>query len=95
MLPNIEKWAFIAIIRDSDDPSYDEVIKKSGNGKVLEFRLKIPYTRFRDGSSAEQMNLVFEVLFRSIENMRELGVQTEDRIKVAELLSSAQQELIN
>lgn len=34
LLTKIEKWAFIAIIRDTDNSTYDEVIKSSGRGKI-------------------------------------------------------------
>ena len=93
LLPKFEKWAFIAIIRDTDNSAYDEVIKKSGKGRVLEFRLKIPYEQFKNGSDTERMDLVFEALFRTAENMEELGVPTEDRRMLANLLTDARQQL--
>lgn len=93
LLPKIEKWAFIAIIRDTDNSTYDEVIKSSGRGKNLEFRLKVPYEQFKNGNDVERISLIFEALLRSVEKMSELGVQAEDRQLVADLLATAQQQL--
>lgn len=93
LLPEIEKWAFIAIIRDTDKSTYDEVIKSSGRGKNLEFRLKAPYEQFKNGNDVDRISLIFGALLRSVEKMSELGAQAEDSQLVADLLFRAKQQL--
>lgn len=84
-----EKWAVIAIIRAEDYPDYDEIVKKSSGGKVLEFRLKIPHAEFLLASPRQRTRLLFEVLLRSVERMRELGISADTRHVLRALLFRA------
>lgn len=93
LLPQVDKWAFIAILRDDENSIYQEVVKRSGNGKVLEFRLKISYVDFRDGNASQRMGLIFDALLRSIDLMAELCVLLEDREKLKGLLLKTKREL--
>lgn len=80
-----EKWAVIAIIRESDSPDYGEVVKRSSAGKVLEFRLKIPHDQFLNASKEQRISLMFDMLQRSIDLMHKLKVSPD----VIEVLRNA------
>lgn len=95
LLLGVEKWAFIAIIREVDSPDFVEVVKRGGKGKVLEFRLKIPYVDFRDGSGAQRVSLIFDALLRSAELMKDLKVLAEDVRRVKDILIRVRQDLVS
>jgi hypothetical protein len=90
----IEEWTFIAIIRKEDHPLFDEVVKISSRGKVLEFRLKIPHSDFLSASQIEQTRLILRGLLRSVSLMEKLGVTTEIQDALRTALSRAEFELI-
>src|SRR5262249_5180607 len=87
-----DKWAFIAIIREEDNPDYDEVVKKSSRGKVLEFRLKIPHAEFLAASPEERVGLIFKSLSRSVDLMGQLGVSTDTQKALREVLFRAENQ---
>jgi hypothetical protein len=86
----IEQWAFIAIILEEDNPDYDEVVKKSSRGKVLEFRLKISHAEFLAASPAERISLIFKSLLRSVNLMGQLGVSIDIQKALREVLFLAE-----
>jgi hypothetical protein len=90
----IEQWAFIAIIRKEDHPLFDEVVKKSSRGKVLEFRLKIPHTEFLSASPKEQTRLILKGLLRSVTLMDRIGLSAEIQDALRTTLSRAEFELV-
>lgn len=92
--PKIEQWAFVAIIRTEDHPDYDEVAKKSSKGKVLEFRLKVPYAEFARASRNGQIRLILGSLSRSVTRMEKLGVPTETQNILNGILARAEEQLI-
>ena len=87
-----EKWAFIAIIREEDSPLYDEVVKKSSRGKVLEFRLKIPHAEFLAASPEERIALIFKTLSRSVDLMGQLGVSSDTQNALRAVLFRAENQ---
>jgi hypothetical protein len=86
----VEQWAFIPIILEEDNPDYDEVVKKSSRGKVLEFRLKIPHAEFLAATPAERFGLLFKSLSRSVDLMAQLGVSTDTQKTLREVLFRAE-----
>jgi hypothetical protein len=72
------EWAYIAIIRAEDSEDYDEVTKYWKKRKVAEFRLKIDYDAFRNGTPRDHVRLLSESLMRSLDLMREIGVVDVD-----------------
>lgn len=90
---SIQEWAFVAILREEDSPDYDEIAKKTSRGKELEFRLKIPYLEFRDGSNVEKINLIINALERSVAMMGNLGVPSDDRKRISEVLRVARDNI--
>ena len=90
-----EQWAFIAIIRKEDNPAYDELIKKSSRGKVLEFRLKIPHAEFFASNSRQRISLILKALSRSVTLMDQLGVSYDTQRIVQAALSEAERSLLS
>jgi hypothetical protein len=87
-----EQWAFIPIILEEDNPDYDEVVKRSSRGKVLEFRLKIPHAEFLAANPAEKAGLIFKALTRSVDLMGQLGVSTDTQNALREVLFRAENQ---
>jgi hypothetical protein len=85
-----EQWAFIGIIRQQDSPNYDEVVRKSSRGRVLEFRLKIPHAEFLGASPKRQIGLILGALFRSVALMERLGVSADVRDRLQEILKETE-----
>jgi hypothetical protein len=92
-LGDAEQWAFIAIIREEDSPRYEEVVKKSSRGKVLEFRLKVPHTAFLSAAPSRRIRLIWDALSRSVALMTNLGVRPEIQRSLHEILAKAGQQL--
>lgn len=90
-----EKWTFIAIILESDQPDYDEVAKRSSRGQVLEFRLKIPRGEFLAASPRQRVGLVFKALSRSVTRMSELKVSTDTQATLQSILVQAENNLLS
>jgi Immunity protein 44 len=90
-----EKWAFVAIILNAESSIYDEVVKKSSRGKVLEFRLKIPHAEFLAASSNQRIGLVFKALSRSVNLMEQLGVSPDTQNALRAVLSHAEKEIVS
>jgi Immunity protein 44 len=88
----VEQWAFIAIIREEDSPIYNEVVKRSSRGKVLEFRLKIPHAAFLAASPAEKIGLILKALARSVDLMGQLGVSTDTQNALRAVLFRAENQ---
>jgi hypothetical protein len=90
-----EQWAYIAIIRTEDHPDYDEVAKRTSKGKVLEFRLKIPYAPFVSGSRSDRVRLVLRSLSRSVSLMESLTVPGEVQDRLRQIVLRAEYELLD
>jgi len=88
----VDEWDFIAIIREEDSPDFDEVVKKSAQGKELEFRLKIPHAEFLAASPADRIGLIFKALSLSVDLMAQLGVSTDTQKALREVLFRAESE---
>jgi hypothetical protein len=91
---NAEKWAYIAIIRSVDHPDYDEVVRRSSKGKVLEFRLRIPYTAFLSGSRDDRIRLVLGSLARCVSLMENLRIAREVQDSLRQVLLRTEYELL-
>ena len=88
----VDEWDFIAIIREEDSPDFDEVVKKSAQGRELEFRLRIPHADFLSASPEEQIGLIFKALSRSVDLMGQLGVSTDTQNALREVLFRAESQ---
>jgi len=88
----VDEWDFIAIIREEDSPDFDEIVKKSAQGKELEFRLKIPHAEFLAASPADRIGLIFKALSLSVDLMAQLGVSTDTQKALREVLFRAESE---
>lgn len=88
----IEQWAFIPIILEEDNADYNEVVKKSSRGKVLEFRLKILHAKFLAASPAERIGLILRTLARSVDLMGQLGVSTDTQNALRAVLFRAENQ---
>jgi hypothetical protein len=86
----IEQWAFIPIILEDDSSDYDEVVKKSSRGRVLEFRLRISHAEFLAASPDERIGLILKALARSVDLMGQLGVPTDTQNALRTVLSRAE-----
>ena len=93
-LGDAEQWAFIAIMREADNPLFKEVVKKSSRGKVLEFRLKVPHAAFLSATRSGRLRLILEALSRSVALMSNLGIAPEIRNSLSEILAKAGQQLL-
>jgi len=91
----INQWAFIAIIRERDDPNYDEIFKRHRKDQSLEFRLKIDHKSFKERTSKERELMIVEALRRSVEHMAKLSVSNEDRVILQGVLDDVESELRN
>jgi hypothetical protein len=83
----IEKWAFIAIIRSAEHPDYEEIARRSSRGKVLEFRLKIGYQTFKNSGPKAQELLIYEALRRTISLMDKLQLSPDRREILSQIIS--------
>jgi hypothetical protein len=90
----VEEWIFIAIIRREDHPYYDEVAKKSPQGKALEFRLKIPHSEFVSASEEGQIRLLVKALLRSVMMMGQFGVSAETQMALSAALKRIEFEVV-
>ena len=90
-----EQWAYIAIIRTDDHPDYDEVAKRTSKGKVLEFRLKIPFAPFVPGSRNDRIRLVLRSLSRCVSLMQNLTVTREIQDRLHQVILRAEYELLD
>jgi len=84
-----EKWAVIAVIRDTESEDYNEVVKRSSAGKVLEFRLKISHDEFLVASRNQRICLVFQMLARSADLMQQLKVSDDTIAELKNVLLRA------
>lgn len=69
----LNAWDCIAILRDDD--AFKEIVKYSPKKKEVDFRLKISFEKFRAASGIQRETLIFEMLVRSLELMKEKGVK--------------------
>jgi hypothetical protein len=91
---DFKEWAVIVIVLPKDlEPSFPEVVRKSGKRKVLEFRLQIPHQEFLIASDAERLGMLFDCLSRSIDLMPKLSVSAEGQAVAREALAKARQSL--
>ena len=54
----VSKWAFISIIREEDSDDYGEIRRYDKRRKVVEFRLKIDHSQFKQAAATEQRKLL-------------------------------------
>jgi hypothetical protein len=90
-----EQWAYLAIIRTDDHPDYGEVAKRTSKGKVLEFRLKIPYAPFVSGSHNDRIRLVLRSLSRCVSLMENLAITREVQDRLHQIILRAEYELLD
>ncbi len=90
-----EQWVYIAIIRTDDHPAYNEVAKRTSKGKVLEFRLKIPFAPFVSGSRNDRIRLVLRSLSRCVSLMENLTITREVQDKLRQVILRAEYELLD
>src|SRR5215831_13851398 len=88
----VEQWAYLAIIRTDDHPDYGEIAKRTSKGKVLEFRLKIPYAPFISSSQNERIRLVLSSLSRCVSLMENLTITREVQDRLHQIILRAQYE---
>jgi hypothetical protein len=68
----LKLWGLIPIIREEDDPGYDEVKKYRKKAQEFEFRLKIAHAAFKVAGPLGHRKLIMAALLRSIDEMRKL-----------------------
>lgn len=68
----LESWDCIAIIRNDDH--FNEVTKYSKKKRDMDFRLRIDYKAFYEGDSRQRCKLFCDMLSRSLEKLKQLGV---------------------
>jgi hypothetical protein len=73
---NLNSWDCIAVIRDDSD--FEDIIKYSPKKQEMDFRLKIDYQEFKMGSDQNREKLIFSMLQKSLELLREKGVSGEE-----------------
>lgn len=89
----LREWAYIAIIRAKDSPSYGEIAKYRKRLKEVEFRLKIDHAAFLSGSTEDHVRLISQSLLRSLKTMPEIGVAKVDLDRLAKDVSRCLSEL--
>jgi hypothetical protein len=88
----LEKWAYIAIMRPTGDKYYPEFTKYHKRRKVAEFRLKIDYERFKAAGPMEHRQLICQSLLRSIKMFPDIGVKDFDYKRLEEDFSRSAKE---
>lgn len=73
---NLKAWDCIAVIKDDSD--FDEIVKYSPKKKEMDFRLKINYQEFKEGSNKIREKLIFNMLQRSLKLLKEKGFTDEE-----------------
>jgi hypothetical protein len=71
-IDNVDQWAVITILLPDDFPwssNYPETKRFHRKQKVLEFRLKIDYKSFSEVDEIGKLQLLFDMLLRSVELM--------------------------
>jgi hypothetical protein len=66
-IDNVDEWAVIIILLPDD--FYPEIKKFWRKRKVFEFRLKIDYKSFLEADDTGKLQLIFDMLLRSVELM--------------------------
>ena len=89
-----DEWMLILIVMVIDlEKSFPEGVRKINKGKILEFRLQMPHKIFLAANEKEQVTMVFDCLFRSIDLMVTLKVKQETQAALRTVLAKARQSL--
>lgn len=78
----IVKWYHIPIILDFDDSDFCELKRYSRKKRQAEFRLRIPYMLFKESDSRTQRKLIMDMILRSIDEMKAMGIPNFDLQKL-------------
>jgi hypothetical protein len=90
----IQEWAVIPIILSENiTEQYPEVVKKSVKGTSFECRLKIPHANFLSANVRHRIKLIFQVLLRSVDLMKDFGVSIDIQNSLRTLLVHAEREI--
>ncbi|MGD9155847.1 MAG: Imm44 family immunity protein [Bacillota bacterium] len=76
--PEVEKWAYIAIILPAKDEFLTEIYKYHKRRKVAEFRLKVDHDKFIKANQLEQRKMLCESLLRSITLFPQIKIKNFD-----------------
>ncbi|MFJ4347444.1 hypothetical protein [Pseudomonas sp. NPDC089401] len=68
-----ETWSFISILmRDEWIGDYPEVKRYHKSRKVIEVRVQIPIYEFKEAGSAQQVELMLDAVYRSVDMMAQI-----------------------
>lgn len=81
---DVERWSFIAIIREQDSPDYPELSRFTKHSRTAEFRLKLNHREFKQAGPIEQKRMIVASLIRSINMMPEIGANQIESKKLLE-----------
>ena len=79
---HLQEWVVIPILTRIAPPDYPEIAKLGAN-RVAEFRLRIAYDGFVNGTAQARRALVLDLLIRSAQMMSEIGVADFDADRLA------------
>lgn len=89
-IPQLKSWDFIAIIRQLDSPTYNELKRYHSRDASLEFRLKIDHGEFVRADPLGARRLLMESLLRSVEEARTVVPAGMDLMRIGlEMLAVA------
>ncbi len=71
----IEGWDVIVILRDDFD--FKEIFKLSKKRRTMDFRLQLDYLMFTQSDQFTQKKMVFSLLLRSLNLLREKGAGSD------------------
>ena len=75
---NLNTWDVIIILRD--DKNFDEITKYSKKKKETDFRLVVDYNLFKTSNDNQRVNLILDMLIRSLEILKSKGVTDLQRV---------------
>lgn len=72
---SLDGWDCIAILRDSNDEDLREITRYSAKRRDMDFRLRLDYERFNNGTPKQRVGQLFDLLFRSLDILDEKGLE--------------------
>lgn len=75
----LKSWDIIITLRDDD--VFKEIINYRPKKKDTEFHLKIDYNTFKNATDKERVNLILDLLIRSLNILEEKGIKNLEVVK--------------